>query len=84
MIYSHYSTTVHDLDLPGRADIFPILHDLHDLYYLYDLYDLYDIAHVAGWDPYSLLHDLAHISWVGSVLYRCPCTASHNGRLGYR
>ena len=79
MIYSHYSTTVHDLDLPGRADIFPILHDLHDLYYLYDLYDLYDIAHVAGWEPYNL-HDqlIAHVSLVGSVLYR-SCTTSHNG-----
>ena len=56
MIYSQYSTTVHDLDLPGRADIFPIC---------YDLYDLYDLAHVAGWKPYNL-HDLliiGHISW---------------------
>ena len=30
---------------------------------------MYDLAHVAGWDPYSL-HDLAHVSWVGSVLHR--------------
>ena len=39
MIYSHYSSTVHDLDLPGRTD---------------DLYDLYDLAHVAGWEPYRV------------------------------
>ena len=32
-----------------------------------DLYDLYDPAHVAGWEPYTL-HDLAHVSLVGSVL----------------
>ena len=38
--------------------------DLYDLYYLYDLYDL---AHVAGQEPYNP-HDLAHASWVGSVL----------------
>ena len=35
---------------------------------LYDLYDLYDLAHVAGWEPY-ILHGLAHVSWVGAVLY---------------
>ena len=46
---------------------------------LYDLYDLYDLAHVAGWEPYNL-HDLGHVSWVGSVLYR-SCTTSHIGRL---
>ena len=48
--------------------------------YLYDLYDLYDLsAAVAGCEPYDL-HDLAHVSWVGSI----PCTdhvLSHNGRL---
>ena len=44
--------------------------------------DLYDLAHVTGWDPYSL-HDLGHVSWVGSVLYR-SCTSSHNGKLGSR
>ena len=43
IIYSHYSTTVHGLDLSGRADRY--IPDLHDLY---DLYDLYDLAHVAG------------------------------------
>ena len=32
-----------------------------------------------GWKPYNL-HELAHISWVGSVLYRC-WTAHHIGRL---
>ena len=41
------------------------MHDLHDLY------DLYELAHVAGWEPYNL-HDLANISWVGSVLYTDP------------
>ena len=39
--------------------------------YLYDLYDLYDLAHIAGWYWYNL-HDVAHVSWVGSVLYRSP------------
>ena len=29
--------------------------------------DLYDPAHIAGWEPYKL-HDLGHVSWVGSVL----------------
>ena len=49
---------------------------------LYDLYDLYDLAHVAGWDePYNL-HDLGHVSWVGSVLYR-SCSTCCDGRLGY-
>ena len=48
---------------------------------MYDLYDLYDLAHVVGWEPYNL-HDLGHVSWVGSVLNR-SCTTSHNGRLGY-
>ena len=70
-----YSTTVHDLDLPGRADRY-----IPDLYNLYDLYDLYDLAHVSGWEPQKL-HDLGHVSWVGSVLYR-SCTTYHNGRLG--
>ena len=40
--------------------------------------DLQHLAHVAGWEPYNL-HDLARVSWVGSVPYR-SCTASHNGR----
>ena len=35
------------------------------------IHDLYDLAHVAGWEPYNL-HDLAHLSWVGSVLYTDP------------
>ena len=34
-----------------------------------------------GWEPYNL-HDLGHVSWVGSVLYR-SYTASHNRRMGY-
>ncbi|CAM9942637.1 unnamed protein product, partial [Laminaria digitata] len=38
------------------------------------------LAHVAGWEPYNL-HDLTHVSWVGSVLYR-SCTIYHNDRLG--
>ena len=39
------------------------------VYDRYDLYDLYDLAHVAGWEPYNLPHDLslAQVSWVGSV-----------------
>ena len=32
-----------------------------------------------GGEPYNL-HDVRHVSWVGSVLYR-SCT-SHYGRLG--
>ena len=32
-----------------------------------------------GWKPYNL-HDLAHVSWVGSVLYR-SCTTYRIGRL---
>ena len=49
--------------------------------YIPDLYDLYDLAHVAGWEPYSLLYGLAQVSWMASVLHR-SCAASHNGRLG--
>ena len=44
--------------------------------------DMHDPAHVSGWDPYNL-RDLAHDSWVGSVLY-ISCTTSHNDRLGSR
>ena len=44
-----------------------------------DLYDLYDPARVAGWEPYNL-DDPGHVSWVGSVPYRC-CATSHNGGL---
>ena len=47
---------VHDLDLPGRVNLFPIL---------------YDLAPVAGWERYNL-HDLAHDPWVGSALYTDP------------
>ena len=43
--------------------------------------DLYNLAHVRGWEPYHL-HDLVHVSWVGSVLHIC-CT-SQNGRIGFR
>ena len=42
---------------------------------------LYFLAHAAGWQSYNNLYDLAHVSWVGYVLYK-PCTASHIGRLG--
>ena len=35
------------------------------------MYDLCDLAHVAGWDKYNL-HDLAQVSWVGSVLIGDP------------
>ena len=31
-----------------------------------------NLVHVARWDPHNL-YDLAHVSWVGSVLYR-SCT----------
>ena len=46
-----------------KADLFPIL---------------YDIARGAGWNPYNL-HDIAHVSFAGSVLCR-SCTIFHNGR----
>ena len=29
---------------------------------------MYNLAHVAGWEPY-IMHDPAHGSWVGSVLF---------------
>ena len=70
----HYSSAVHDLDLPGRADRW-----IPDLY---DLYDLYDLAHIAGWEAYNL-HHLGQDSWVGSVLCR-SCATHHIGRLGFR
>ena len=58
-----------DFDLSGRAEIhIPGLYDLYDLHDLHDLYDLYDL----------------HVSWVGSVLYKRSCKASHNGSLGSR
>ena len=38
--------------------------------------------HVVGWETCNL-DNLGRGSWVGSVLYG-SCTASHNGRLGYR
>ena len=48
---------LHDLDLPGRADLFPIL------------YDLLHLIHVAGSKPYHLHYlDIARVSWVGFVL----------------
>ena len=67
-----YSSTLHDLDPPGRADRY-----VPDLY---DLYELYDLAHVAGWELCNV-HDLTQHSWVEPVLYR-SCTTSHHGRLG--
>ena len=42
---------------------------------MYDVYDLYDLANVAGWEPCNL-HDLGHLSWVGSVL-KSSSTTSH-------
>ena len=54
---------------------------------------LCDLAHVAAWEPHNM-HDLAHVSWVGSVLaiqHMCTgvrsvqyrsCAASHASRLG--
>ena len=76
----HYTTTVYDGDLPGRADIY--ITDLYELYDLYDMYDLYELAHVAGWEPYILQY-LRHVSWVRFVLHR-SCTTYHNDRLGSR
>ncbi|CAN0557913.1 unnamed protein product [Laminaria digitata] len=58
---------LHDLDISGQIYLFT---------------DLYDLAHVARWGVYNL-HDLGHVSWVGSVRYR-SCTTSQNGRLGSR
>ena len=69
------STTVHYLDLTGSADSLDLC----------DLYDLYDLAHVSGWESYNNLHDLGHVSWVGSVLKAWrSCTAFQHGRLGSR
>ena len=45
-----------------------------------DLYDLYDLARVAGWEPYDL-HDLGHVSLVGSALY-ISRASYHSGSLG--
>ena len=36
---------------------------------------MYDLADVAGWGAYNNLHDLAHVSWVDSVLFCRSCTA---------
>ena len=58
--------TVHDLDLPGRAERY-----VPDLY---DLYDLYDLAHVAGCESHNLL-DLGHM-FPGLDLY-CTDPAQH-------
>ena len=41
-----------------------------------------NLAHVSESEPYNL-HDLGHLSWVGSVLLRF-FTASNKGRLGSR
>ena len=48
--------------------------------YIPDLCDLL-VARVAGWEPYNLHDHLAHVSWVGSVLFR-SCTTSQKNRLG--
>ena len=40
-------------------------------------------AHVASWQPCSM-HDLGHVSRVGSVLLYKSRAVSHNGRLGSR
>ena len=45
--------------------------------YTADLYDLYKLARVSGWEKDDL-HDLARVSWVGSVLLR-SCTTSRKG-----
>ena len=56
---------LHNVDLPGKADVFPTL--------------AYDVARVAGREAYSL-HGVLYccitcLSWVGSVLCR-----SHGGQ----
>ena len=66
IIDSRYSTTVHDPDLPCRAD--RCIPDLHDL------------PRVYGWEPCNL-HNLSHLSWVGSALHR-SCTTFDYCRLG--
>ena len=59
-LYDLYDTfPLHDLDLLGMADLFPIL---------------YDLAYVAGWNRHNL-HDPAHVSWVGSVVCRSCTTS---------
>ena len=58
-----------------------LLHDVDLSGQIPDLYDLH-VDHVVGWKPHNL-HDLGQVSCVGSVLYR-SCTASHNGKLGFR
>ena len=64
MIYSHYSSTVHDLDLSRQAYVFPIS---------------CDPSHVAGCEPYNL-HHLEHGSFVGSVPYRSCTTSHNSRR----
>ena len=44
--------------------------------------DLYSLVHVGGWEPHNM-HDLTHVSWVRSALYR-SCRTYHNERLGSR
>ena len=57
-------------------------HDLDTSFQGRYCHDLYDPARVAGWERYNL-HDLGHVSWGGSVLYR-SYAAPHNGSLGSR
>ena len=64
----------------GQIIDFPL--DELDLSRQIDCQILYDLVHVAGWEP-CILHDLAHVSWVGSVLYR-SCTTLTTGRWGTR
>ena len=46
------------------------------IYIFQDRYvpDLYNLAHVSSRKPYHL-HDLTHVSWVRSVLYRSGRTS---------
>ena len=59
---------------------------LYDLYDLCDLCDLFphhdvDVSRPIDLLPvlYDLTHDVAHVSWVGFVLFN-SCTTSHNGK----
>ena len=60
MIYRSMIPTVYGLDLSGQIDKY--------------ISDLYDLTHVIDWERYIYtLHDLGHVSWVGSALHKsCP------------
>ena len=56
-------TTAHDLDLSGQIDKFLIC-----MICMMCMICIIWLM-LPGWKPYDL-HDLVHVSWVGSVLYR--------------